>query len=130
MATKVASKFGMQVSGTATSAGTHGHPCHPKNWQHRLGVEESVKKWRSWRTSGSSVNLLCNGTLESHPSTGRRKQQLFGLEWRVHIFHHYDIELSSLSVRLCAGRLPLTISKTLQQLTCGGLGHPSRVPFG
>lgn len=47
---------------------------------------ESVKKWRSWRTSGSSVNLLCNGTLESHPSTGRRKQQLFGLEWRYIFF--------------------------------------------
>ena len=76
MATKVASKFGMQVSGTATSAGTHGHPCHPKNWQHRLGVG------RVWKNG----DLLCNGTLESHPSTGRRKQQLFGLEWRYIFF--------------------------------------------
>lgn len=49
----------------------------------------------------------------------------------VHFFHHYDIELSSLSVHLCAGRLPLTILQTIQ-LTCGGLGHPgpARVPFG
>ena len=31
-------RLAMQVSGTATSAETHGHPCHPKNWQHRLGV--------------------------------------------------------------------------------------------
>lgn len=81
-----------------------------------------------------NIGELCKSPLQWHfgISSFYRKKKTATL-WvgvEVHIFQHYDIELSSLSVRLCAGRLPLTISKTLQQLTCGGLGHPSRVPFG